>query len=68
MCIVVTTFGNLLVLVSFVVERQIRQPTNFFIGAGINYVRKILKILTPTLILKLNHVRILQGSKSDFKS
>ena len=25
MCIVVTTFGNLLVLVSFVVERQIRQ-------------------------------------------
>ena len=31
-CIVVTTFGNLLVLVSFVVDRQIRQPTNFFIA------------------------------------
>ena len=32
-CIVVTTFGNLLVLVSFVVDRQIRQPTNFFIAS-----------------------------------
>ena len=31
-CIVITTFGNLLVLVSFVVDRQIRQPTNFFIA------------------------------------
>lgn len=32
-CIVITTFGNLLVLVSFVVDRQIRQPTNFFIAS-----------------------------------
>ena len=30
-CIVVTTFGNLLVIVSFAVDRQIRQPTNYFI-------------------------------------
>ena len=30
-CIVITTFGNLLVIVSFAVDRQIRQPTNFFI-------------------------------------
>ena len=30
-CIVITTFGNLLVIVSFAVDRQIRQPTNYFI-------------------------------------
>ena len=32
-CIVVTTFGNLLVIVSFAVDRQIRQPTNYFIAS-----------------------------------
>ena len=32
-CIVITTFGNLLVIISFAVDRQIRQPTNYFIAS-----------------------------------